>query len=449
MLLLPLVASIGITNPHVALVKRYTTWKPTLYKQYSARIVAVNAPSLDFPAFHPRTDDGNDTTPTRTQRTAFMTNPIVYESSNAHYAFVLRPHLHQRILMHPDKNVDLVGAHPADPSITNVTDAYLQKITGPGSPVSEAWDKAGRYIRKLNSLGITLASYRHDELNLIRAFDSLRPFIHAQGGKYEVHCRSVDDLEDRYHLIQALVRLATHLALDAIAYLAGLEAPKFPPDENLIGALIYADPNTPRLPDGYPDDLRTLWHTVCLERMGVPMWGIIPTLQYQRLDFVKEGRPTKNDSDAQYSMREILHNRRPPTEDVVIYTEERRGLRPIQLHAVPTERLFTDELKDVIIRALDCEKPDAYTIGETNEKLKNLLGPEIWSGRRWQDGAHHDAPHRTWYGSRDILMNPGPHQGVHHAHFSVPAGYFHPEFRFPQKTARRLISLVLCFQTPC
>ncbi|KAF9509673.1 hypothetical protein BS47DRAFT_1365134 [Hydnum rufescens UP504] len=239
------------------------------------------------------------------------------------------------------------------PTYMNASPEYLERTMGPGSPLEALYLKGFQYLKRLDTLGAIAQSPFKDEMNVLEAYKTLRPALQRGHLKFEEWCSEVDGLEGKRCLSLALVHLATHMALDTIACLGGLESP----------------------------------NAVLMERLGMPCWGIMPRVVPQQLDFDAGGQP---DAD--------------PLKEA----DFQRGMQ-----------------------ALDSKMPDAYTIKETSEKLKGLLGSKVWSGRWYEDGSHMERQGRVWYQTRDIPLHLGAHNSVSESLTEVPLGYFHPELRFP------------------
>jgi hypothetical protein len=185
---------------------------------------------------------------------------------------------------------------------------------------------------------------------------------------------------------------------------------------------------------GVPDS-HLAWAAAYLERLGVPSWGIVPRTRFQRLDLDRNGVPDANSErelEFQKDLRVILDRAKLTPVPTLVITDERSHNPPA---AKPRSALpFSDDLREVIFLALDSEMPGAITIQQTNERLKGLLGTDIWSGRRYEDGSHKEEQGRCWYRMRDIALNQGSHSGLMRAHIQVPLGYFHPDTLFPTMT---------------
>ncbi|KAF9505547.1 hypothetical protein BS47DRAFT_1367989 [Hydnum rufescens UP504] len=205
------------------------------------------------------------------------------------------------------------------------------------------------------------------------------------------------------------------MALDTIAYLGGLESPVFSPDETLMGA-IFGPSLEPQAPEPGRPNNGMRWNAVLMES-----W---------QLDFDAGGRldvdPLK-EADFQKGMRVISQDQQPL--QVVVYSQKCPCSPPSSPPVGPRE--FSDDLKAVIIRALNSQMPDAYTIEESSAKLKGLLGSKVWSSQRYEDGFHMERWGRVWYQTRDIPLHLGAHNSISDSLIEVPLGYFHPEVRFP------------------
>ncbi|KAF9504716.1 hypothetical protein BS47DRAFT_1401107 [Hydnum rufescens UP504] len=364
-----------------------------LVEQLPCRIMAVNSGGLPIPEFYQL----NLSPYAQLDYSLSLSIPVQFQQARAHLPFVLRP-------------------RPTTPLYTNASPEYLERIVGPRSPLEASYLKGFQYLKRLDALGAIAQSPFKDEMN--------RGHL-----KFEEWCSEVDGLEGKTYLSLALVRLATHMALDTIAYLGGLESPVFSPDETLMGA-IFGPSLEPQAPEPGTPDNGMRWNAVLMERLGVPCWGIMPRVGPQRLDFDAGGRPDADplkEANFQKGMRVISQDQQPL--QVVVYSQKRPCSPPSSPPVGPRE--FSDDLKAVIIRALDSEMPDAYTIEESSAKLKGLLGSKVWSGRWYEDGSHMERRGRVWYQTRDIPLHLGAHNSVSDSLIEVPLGYFHPELRFP------------------
>ncbi|KAF9519761.1 hypothetical protein BS47DRAFT_1388014 [Hydnum rufescens UP504] len=238
-------------------------------------------------------------------------------------------------------------------------------------------------------------------MNVLETYKTLQPTLQRGHLKFEEWCSEVDRLEGKTYLSLALVRLATHMALDTIAYLGSLESPVFSPDETLMGA-IFGPSLEPQAPGPGTPDNGMRWNAMLMERLGVPCWGIMPRVGPQQLDFDAGGRPDADplkEADFQKGMRVISQDQQPL--QVVVYSQKCPCSPPSSPPVGPRE--FSDDLKAVIIRALDSEMPDAYTIEESSAKLKGLLGSKVWSSQWYEDGSHMERWGQVWYQTRTSL----------------------------------------------
>ncbi|KAF9504163.1 hypothetical protein BS47DRAFT_1401692 [Hydnum rufescens UP504] len=261
-----------------------------------------------------------------------------------------------------------MGAH--NPAYTNASLEYLERIVGPRSPLEASYLKGFQYLKRLDALGAIAQSPFKDEMNVLETYKTLRLMLQRGHLKFEEWCSEVDRLEGKTYLSLALVRLATHMALDTIAYLGSLESPVFSPDETLMGA-IFGPSLEPQAPGPGTPDNGMRWNAMLMERLGVPCWGIMPRVGPQQLDFDAGGRPDADplkEADFQKGMRVISQDQQPL--QVVVYSQKCPCSPPSSPPVGPRE--FSDDLKAVIIRALDSEMPDAYTIEESSAKLKGL-----------------------------------------------------------------------------
>ncbi|KAF9512962.1 hypothetical protein BS47DRAFT_1393706 [Hydnum rufescens UP504] len=340
----PLLGPNGPAPNHALLQKFLRNPKsalPRLVEQLPCRIVAVNSGSLPIPGF-------------------YQLNPSPYAQLDYSLSLNVPPNSSLS-----DQRVDLIPSQAHHPTYMNASPEYLERTVGPGSPLEASYLKGFQYLKRLDTLGAIAQSPFKDEMNVLEAYKMLRPALQRGHLKFEEWCSEVDRLEGKRCLSLALVHLATHMALDTIAYLGGLESPPQAPD-----------PGTP--------DNSMRWNAVLMERLGMPCWGIMPRVVPQRLDFDAGGQ-----LDA----------------DPLKEADFQRGMQ-----RAPEE--FSDAVKAVILQALDSEMPDAYTIEETSEKLKGLLGSKVW----------------------DIPLHLGAHNSVSESLIEVPLGYFHPELRFPLRT---------------
>ncbi|KAF9503197.1 hypothetical protein BS47DRAFT_1369720 [Hydnum rufescens UP504] len=304
---------------------------------------------------------------------------------------------------HKSQSVNLVPSQTHDPMYMNASPEYLETIMGPGSPLGTSYLKGFQYLKRLDTLGAITQSPFKDEMNVLEAYKTLRPALQRGHLKFEEWCSEVDRLEGKRYLSLALVHLATHMALDTIAYLSGLKSPVFSLDEMLIGA-IFGPSLEPQAPDpGMPDN-GMQWNAVLMERLGMPCWGIMPRVVPQQLDFDAGGQPDVDplkEADFQKGMQAISCDQQPL--QAVIYSQNGHACLLPLLQQAPKS----------LVMALDSEMPDAYTIEETSEKLKGLLGSKVWSSQ--------------W----DVPLHLGAHNSISDSLIEVPLGYFHPELRFP------------------
>ncbi|KAF9504161.1 hypothetical protein BS47DRAFT_1368986 [Hydnum rufescens UP504] len=180
-----------------------------------------------------------------------------------------------------------------------------------------------RYLKRLDALGAIAQSPFKDEMNVLETYKTLRLMLQRGHLKFEEWCSEVDRLEGKTYLSLALVRLATHMALDTIAYLGGLESPVFSPNETLMGA-IFGPSLEPQAPEPGTPDNGMRWNAVLMERLGVPCWGIMPRVGPQWLDFDAGGRPDADplkEADFQKGMRVISQDQQPL--QVVVYSQKR------------------------------------------------------------------------------------------------------------------------------
>ncbi|KAF9508758.1 hypothetical protein BS47DRAFT_1365749 [Hydnum rufescens UP504] len=304
------------------------------------------------------------------------------------------------------------------PAYTNASLEYLERIVGPRSPLEASYLKGFQYLKRLDALGAIAQSPFKDEMNVLETYKTLRPTLQRGHLKFEEWCSEVHRLEGKTYLSLALVRLATHMALDTIAYLGSLESPVFSPNETLMGA-IFGPSLEPQAPEPGTPDNGMRWNAVLMERLGVPCWGIMPRVGPQRLDFDAGGRPDADplkEADFQKGMRVISQDQQPL--QVVVYSQKCPCSPPSSPPVGPQE--FSDDLKAVIIQALDSEMPDAYTIEESSAKLKGLLGSKVWSGRQYEDGSHMERQGRVWYQTRDIPLHLGAHNSVSDSLIEAP-----------------------------
>lgn len=404
---------------------------PQIFEQVPCRIVAVNAPGLGIPEFRllPRNQWG------RLESFKAMDAPVQFYEEQAHLPFVLRPPYRAKTLPYPQMGSDLVRYVPEDNNFFRITEQYRNSIVGPGSRLSSTYGKDLEYLQKLENLGAVASSRMKTQMNVLEVYRELAPNLSTQVLKYKEWCQEIDRLEWMKYEARALVHLATHMALNTIAYCAGVQAPKFPADETLMGTIFYP-PLIPQAPNPQTPEDDERMSAVFMERLGVPCWGVMRAVQPQRLDFDPQGKPDPEpvkEQEFQAGMRRIARRRKP--QSVPVYTQEYPCPQPsVSASGMVSE--FTDELKAIIVRALDSEMPDAYTIEETNAKMKEQLGADVWSGERYEDGCHIDKEGRAWYQTRDFLIHMGSHFAVARAHLEVPPGYFDPKLRFPLRTGQ-------------
>ncbi|KAF9508037.1 hypothetical protein BS47DRAFT_1366265, partial [Hydnum rufescens UP504] len=360
-----------------------------------------------------------------------------------------------RTVPYPDQRVDLIPSQAHHPTYMNASPEYLERTVGPGSPLEASYLKGFQYLKRLDTLGAIAQSPFKDEMNVLEAYKMLRPALQRGHLKFEEWCSEVDGLEGKRCLSLALVHLATHMALDTIAYLGGLESPVFSPDETLIGA-IFGPSLEPQAPDPGTPDNSMRWNAVLMERLGMPCWGIMPRVVPQRLDFdaggqldadpLKEkrermvpcpcqrnGHKAKGFSEERPMDQTSCQNARPAAElctrlraaaDITREARENSALwimeracqalltAMFEAGEVPPPAFEAESvlcgkapeavnLGDPSIKAPrdesrapkslamlskqnpsgpDSEMPDAYTIEETSEKLKGLLGSRFGPG---------------------------------------------------------------------
>jgi hypothetical protein len=190
-------------------------------------------------------------------------------------------------------------------------------------------------------LGAIALSPFKDKMNVLEAYKMLQPALQRGHLKFEEWCSEVDRLEGKMYLSLALVRLATHMALDTIVYLGGLEFPVFSPDETLIGA-IFGPSLEPQAPDPGTPNNGMQWNAVVMERLGVPCWGIMPREAPQWLDFDAGGQPDTDplkEADFQKGMQVISQDQQPL--QAVVYSQKWLCLPPSSPPVGPQE--FSDE----------------------------------------------------------------------------------------------------------
>jgi len=406
---------------------------PPIYEQVSSRIVATNAPSLPIPEFRRLLNNQWG----ELEDSSAMDFPIQFYEQLAHLPFILRAPFRKRTVPYPQRQSDLVPYLTVPENVHfAVSENYRDKTVGPESELSLCYRKDMEYLKKLEVLGAIAVSGRKEQLNIMDLYRGQQPTLGPFNLKYEEWRIEINRLERKRYAAKAIVRLATHMALDTIAYCSGLEAPTFPADETLMGTMFFP-PLIPgaRNPQTPEDDERI--SAVLIERLGAPCWGITRKVQPQRLDFVIRGKPDADpvkELEFQGGMRQIAQRRKPLC--VPVYAQERRCPRA----SAPSSGVVfevTDELRAIILHALDSEMPDAYTIEETSARLKGLLGAQVWSGVRYEDGCHFETIERAWYQTRDILMHMGSHAALPRAHLQIPPGYFNPKLRLPIRTGEQ------------
>ncbi|KAF9508553.1 hypothetical protein BS47DRAFT_1365879 [Hydnum rufescens UP504] len=162
-----------------------------------------------------------------------------------------------------------------DPTYLNASPAYLKRVAGQGSPLQAEYLKGFENLKRLDALGAIAQSPFKDEMNILEAYKTLQPMLQRTHLKYKDWHSEVDKLEGKKHLSLALVHLATHMALNTIAYLGGLESPVSCADETLTGAIFGPALEPQALEPGMPDNSMQ-WNVVLMERLGMPCWGIMP-----------------------------------------------------------------------------------------------------------------------------------------------------------------------------
>ncbi|KAF9509267.1 hypothetical protein BS47DRAFT_1365380 [Hydnum rufescens UP504] len=318
-----------------------------LVEQLPCRITAVNSGGLPIPEFYQL----NLSPYTQLDYSLSLSVPVQFQQARAHLPFVLRPRYRSQMVPYPNQTVDLIPSQAHNPVYTNASPEYLERIMGPRSPLEASYLKGFQYLKRLDALGAIAQSPFKDKMNVLETYKMLRPTLQRGHLKFEEWCSEVDGLEGKTYLSLALVRLATHMALDTIAYLGSLESPVFSPDETLMGA-IFGPSLEPQAPEPGTPDNSMQWNAVLMERLGVPCWGIMPSVGPQQLDFDAGGQPDVDplkEADFQKGMRVISQDQQPL--QVVVYSQKCLCSPPSSPPVGPRE--FSDNLKAVIIRALD------------------------------------------------------------------------------------------------
>jgi hypothetical protein len=187
-----------------------------------------------------------------TDRTKYRQEPVEFSEELPHLAFIPRAKYRLRHIRYPKKDSNDLNPSQAwdtQPTYFSLSSQYYDYIAGPNSTFGREYSKNFEFVQKLGKLGVVPITYRKHEANFIEIMKSTAPHIRqGQHFQYQEILRQVDELELLYGEMNAAVRLATHMALDTIAFLAGLEAPKFPPDERIMGTGLLCGPSQHAFP---------------------------------------------------------------------------------------------------------------------------------------------------------------------------------------------------------
>jgi hypothetical protein len=219
-------------------------------EQLPCRILVVNLGSLPIPEFYQL----NPSPYAQLDYSLSLNVPVQFQQARAHLPFILRSWYHSRMVPYPTQGINLIPLQAHDLAYMNASPEYLERILGPGSSLEASYSKGFQYLKRLDTLGAIALSPFKDEMNVLEAYKMLRLALQRGHLKFEEWCSEVDRLEGKMYLSLALVCLATHMALDTIAYLGSLEFPVFSLDETLIGA-IFSPSLEPQAPNsGMPDN---------------------------------------------------------------------------------------------------------------------------------------------------------------------------------------------------
>lgn len=307
----------------------------------------------------------------------------------------------------------------------------IRRLTGPGSPLKEAEARILPFLHKLMPLRVfgtwfddtgpdtsrlTLAAEEWVNLNdeehrLNRVFSSKERVVKA--------AERVDDLVSSLH---AMDEYAVRVALDVCAVLGGVELPTWPPSPMFSG--VWVEEAKREIGRGRPSTYIAQCRARDYERWGVPSWIEAPRRHYTRLELQPHQHPTSNRRAEAAHQQSLASVDRRRVEEVYIPCVTEiipSSVSPYQ--PVPLKSWAL--IKEKIIMLLDSSSPTLLTFASFSRDMGALLTPQIWSGKRYEDGLH-AASNISWHRVRAGIQE-SSHRGAIYAAFEIPAPWVNPQ----------------------
>jgi hypothetical protein len=306
----------------------------------------------------------------------------------------------------------------------------IERLIGPGSILKEVESRVLPFLSNGTQLDIfgtwkdAAGLDSHLLLSAAQEFTNLTDLRSHLKRCFSSKERALEEAERLNHGIdslEAIDQYAVWVALDACAYLGGVELPTWPICIDFAGSwLEEANRNMADEPTSY---ISQCWARDC-ERWGVPCWLGAPRRHYSCLDVMPIAHPTGDCSAEALHQQWLQKCPRNHVKKVYIPTIVQSVDRSSPSCALPSPEAWK-VVKTKIQLLLDNDVSAPLAFNSFNQEMGRLLDKGIWLGKQYEAQQHSDRS-VCWLkareGAQEIL-----HCGIIHASFEIPSAWGSPQ----------------------